>query len=222
MKNMLKKIIRFFRYKKLKRKKIVVASSAVVDKNTIFEGYNVIHKNCDISNCYVGIGTYIHDSGRFAKCKIGRWCSIGPNVKIVVGNHPLDFFSTHPVFYSSRSFAGLKFDNNINFDEYSYISTDKKWYCEIGNDVWIGEDVRIMNGVIIGDGAVIAAGALVTKDVEPYSVIGGVPAKVIKKRFSDDIINKMLEIKWWDKDINFLKNTSNNYKDIDDFLGVFK
>ena len=89
---------------------------------------------------------------------------------------------------------------------------------EIGNDVWVGNDVRIIGGVKIGDGAVIGSCALVTKDVEPYSIVGGVPAKVIKKRFSDDIISKLLETKWWNKDAEWISSNAEIFDNVENLL----
>ena len=96
------------------------------------------------------------------------------------------------------------------FDEFP--STD------IGNDVWIGNNVIIKYGVKIGDGAILGAGAVVTKDVEPYSIVGGVPAKVIKYRFSPDEIKFLLAFKWWDKDLNWLKENKHKFQNIGEFM----
>ncbi|MEO1486680.1 MAG: CatB-related O-acetyltransferase, partial [Bacteroidota bacterium] len=89
---------------------------------------------------------------------------------------------------------------------------------EIGNDVWIGAQVTILDGVKIGDGAIIASGALVNRDVPPYSIWGGVPAKEIKKRFDEHVIERLLAIKWWDKEYSWLKDNANTFTDINTFL----
>ena len=84
--------------------------------------------------------------------------------------------------------------------------TEVKSFPEVGNDVWIGENVFFQGGVIIGDGAVVLAGAVVTKDVPPYAIVGGVPAKVLKYRYDEETIKFLLSIKWWDKDVNWLRD----------------
>ena len=120
---------------------------------------------------------------------IGKFCSIAENVQILLGeNHRADWITTFPF--------------NAFLSDYSYIKGHpvSKGNVVIGNDVWIGGDVKIMSVVTIGDGAVLANSALVNKDVEPYTIVGGVPAHVIKKRFPDEIIKRLLEIKWWDWD----------------------
>lgn len=123
---------------------------------------------------------------------IGKFCSIACNAKFLMtsGNHTVKSLSTYtfPIFYEEW---GL---------DVSHITEawDNKGDIIIGNDVWIGYDAIIMSGVNIGDGAIIGTRAVVTNDVAPYSIVGGIPAKVIKKRFSDDIILKLLQIKWWD------------------------
>jgi len=121
------------------------------------------------------------------KLKIGDYCSIADNVVIFLGGeHRMDWISTYSftTFYEeAKEFAGFK---------------GTKGDIIIGNDVWIGSGVTIMSGVTIGDGAVIGAKTVVAKDVKPYSIIVGNPAKEIKKRFTDEQIEKLLQIKWWD------------------------
>jgi len=126
--------------------------------------------------------------------KIGHYTSIAENVNFFAdGNHRFDHASSFP-FYE------LLHIKNAPHNGWG------KGAPTVGNDVWIGRDSKIMSGVHIGDGAVIAAGSIVTKDVEPYSVVGGNPAKFIKYRFSKDIISKFLEIKWWDLPNEFILN----------------
>ncbi|NFI93543.1 CatB-related O-acetyltransferase [Clostridium botulinum] len=126
------------------------------------------------------------------KLIIGKFCSIACKAKFLMtsGNHTMNSLSTYtfPIFYEEW---GL---------DVSHITDawDNKGDIVIGNDVWIGYDAIIMSGVKIGDGAIIGTRAIVTNDVPPYTIVGGIPAKVIKKRFSDDIILKLLKIKWWD------------------------
>lgn len=159
-----------------------------------------IGKKTLVNKVKIGDYSYISHNCEISRCEIGKFTSIGPLVKIGLGQHPLNFVSTHPAFYSlNKPFP--TFANESNFSEYEKV--------EIGNDVWIGTRVIINDGVRIGDGAVIAAGAIVTKDVEPYCIVGGIPAKILKYRFDENTINKLLEIKWWEFDINWLKK---NYK----------
>ena len=120
--------------------------------------------------------------------RIGSFCSIASNVCIGAGQHPTNWLSTHPFQYQN-CFA-IKPKSHYEFTRYKPVT--------IGNDVWIGTNVIIMGGLTIHDGAIIGSGAVVTKDVEPYAIVGGVPAEIIKYRFDKDIIDKLLELKWWD------------------------
>jgi len=124
-----------------------------------------------------------------AEIRIGNFCSIAQNVDMFTGgNHRTDWFTTFPF--------GHVYQNVFNkYDGHGHPANNGD--INIGNDVWIGDSATIMSGVTIGDGAVISAKSLVAKNVEPYTMVGGNPARVIRKRFSDDIIIKLLEIKWW-------------------------
>ncbi|MCT4593064.1 MAG: CatB-related O-acetyltransferase [Anaeromicrobium sp.] len=125
------------------------------------------------------------------KLIIGKFCSIACGAKFLMtsGNHTMQSLSTYtfPIF-------GEEWDETLKPKD----AWDNKGDIVIGNDVWIGYDAIIMSGVKIGDGAIIGTRAVVTNHVPPYTIVGGVPAEVIKKRFSDDVIFKLLKIKWWD------------------------
>lgn len=135
---------------------------------------------------------------------IGRYCSIAHGVSIGMTAHSTSFLSSSTVF---------KFNNNSEFFLNEWNERDLTWekamreknveswkkpLPKIGNDVWIGYGATILNGVTVHDGAVVAAGSVVTKDVEPYSIVGGVPAREIKKRFRKEVVDELLEIKWWE------------------------
>ena len=168
----------------------------------------------------IGKYTYSANDGLFnihwqqdnAKVVVGSFCSIAPNVNIYLGgNHRTDWVTTYPFGSIHRSIFN-------NFDGVGHPST--KGDVIIGNDVWIGYNVSIMSGVTIGDGAVIAMNSHVVKNVEPYTIVGGNPAKLIKYRFTQEQIEKLLEIKWWywdDEKINkFTPLLCNN--NIDEFI----
>ena len=127
------------------------------------------------------------------KITIGKFCGIAQGVKFIFGEHRMDTVSTFPF-------------NAVCFDEGAHADAISKGNILIGNDVWIGANATILSGVTIGDGAVIAAGAVVNKDVAPYSVVGGVPAKHIKYRLKEDQVRGMLEIRWWDWPLDKIKD----------------
>lgn len=150
-----------------------------------------------------------------AGLKIGKFCSIASGVMIILGNHVTNTATTYP-FSSLMSFWPGARRNPV--EDHS-----TKGDVNIGNDVWVGRNAVIMSGITIGDGAVIAANSVVTKDVKPYSIVGGNPAKLLRMRHSDDIIEALLQIKWWewsdeevDSRIKYLMS------DINEFVARFK
>ncbi len=182
-------------------------------KRTYFEGHNYIGRFSKIYNCSVGFASYIGSSCSLNRLAIGRFCSIGSNVCVVFGSHPTSFVSTHPAFYSPRNCTGLFFNGNLNYEELKYVDHNEQFFAKIGNDVWVGNNTLILQGVEIGDGAIVAAGSVVTKNVEPYSIVGGVPAKIIRYRFDEETIKKMLKLSWWNKDVEWLKENSQLFCD---------
>ena len=157
---------------KINKTSKVEAGSCIV--NTSFDRYSFCGYDCTIVNC-----------------DVGAFCSIASNVKIGGARHPMEWVSTSPVFSSNKDSVKKKFSRHLKNDDKRTI---------IGHDVWIGESVLIKGGVIIGNGAVIGMGSVVTKDVPPYAVVAGCPARIIRKRFDDHIIDKLSLIKWWEFD----------------------
>lgn len=176
-------------------------------------GKNVIFLKNFISNPNIVVGdyTYYNDFhhpenferdnvvfGFFAKLTIGRYCQIGQGSTFFLNdcNHQMSGFSTYPFFV-----FGNHNESCPSWSDYE-LDLPNKGDTIIGNDVWLGNDASVMPGVHVGDGAIIAAKAVVTKNVKPYTIVAGNPAKVVRQRFSDDVIEKLLEIRWWDWDFD--------------------
>lgn len=156
------------------------------------------HDDIEFNGCFVGRGTYGYttlggDCLRLFVKKIGRYCSINASAKIE-GNHRMDFITTSPLITNKR---GAPVSEKI-YAAIDKMEREQGALTEIGNDVWIGANVFLIRGVKIGDGAIIGAGAVVTHDVEPYAIMGGVPARVIRYRYPKEMIESFLRIKWWD------------------------
>lgn len=173
-----------------------------------------IEPNSELRNVTVGRFTCIGADSKYSNCHIGAFCSLGPQVMAGLGSHPTQFVSTYPGFYSANhSTALIRFVNEQRFEEHRGV--------EIGSDVWVGARVTILGGVKIGDGAVLAAGSVITYDVPPYAIVGGVPAKTLRMRFDDTTISGLEKIRWWEKPVEWLNERSDEFLDPKAFLREF-
>lgn len=174
----------------------------------------VMLRGCRIFSCeYIGAYSYaLKDVAIKNVTSIGKFCTIAENAVLWNANHSVDNISAHPLFsanylswldpfYHSLRDEGMDTDKMVKWCEEmknAHIAEPrKKQTLIIGNDVWIGNGAKVLQGVTVGDGAIIGAGAIVTKDVPPYAIVAGNPAKIIRYRFEKDIIERLLEIKWW-------------------------
>ncbi|SFB69872.1 Acetyltransferase (isoleucine patch superfamily) [Zunongwangia mangrovi] len=182
--------------------------TAILEKNISLtpdceiDMHSHIYSNTIINHSKIGKYTYIGRNSLIQNAEIGNFCSISHEVNIGLGCHPTNLFSTSPVFYKRKNTLNIEVvEKNMDFMEYKKI--------KIGHDVWLGTRVILMDGVTIGTGAVVAAGAVVTKDVPPYAIVGGVPAKILKFRFDENKRNNLLKSEWWNEspwDIVNMKN----------------
>lgn len=182
------------------KKTTKVRFMAIASIHSSFEPMTQLHAHSSFHGT-LGMGSYIGENTKLS-AKIGRFCSISNNVLCNYGVHPYEspFVSTSPCFFSlnpSGMQCGSTFAIEQLFNESKLVDTKAAIALEIGNDVWIGERVFLVGGLHIGDGAVILAGAVVTKDVPPYAIVGGVPAKVMRYRYDEETIKWLLNIKWW-------------------------
>ena len=141
-----------------------------------------------------GIGHFLHN------VSIGRYSSIAAGVRISPHEHPIDWLTTNSVTYMDSSFAWIR--KSMGLSHPKTIPHSPTRPVRIGNDVWIGLGAFVKGGVTIGDGAIVAAHAVVTKDVPPYAIVGGVPAKVIRYRFDEETIRELLDLKWWNYNLS--------------------
>ena len=177
-----------------------------------FGKYVTISDNAILEKVVIDDFSYVSNNTCLANTMIGKFCSIGPFIQIGLAPHPKNpFVSTYPAFYSKiNSGCALSFRNDSIFD-------DSIRKTVIGHDVWIGSNVIIPGGISIGTGAVIGAGAVVTKDVQPYGVVGGNPARIIRLRFSEDEINMLLKSEWWHYPIEEIIKHVDIFSDINNF-----
>mgnify|MGYP002523784037 FL=1 len=176
------------------------------DKETVYLKNIITRPSIEVGD-YTMYNDYVRDPREFEKnnvlyhypvngdrLKIGKFCSIACGAKFIFtsANHALGSLSTYPfpIFFEEWGLDPKDISS----------AWDNKGDIEVGNDVWIGFEAVILSGVKIGDGAIIGARAVVTKDVEPYAIVGGVPAKPIRKRFDDETIEKLMKLRWWDMD----------------------
>ncbi|MBS5843758.1 MAG: CatB-related O-acetyltransferase [Clostridiales bacterium] len=205
---------------KMKNRDLIVQYRAKATKDTEFEGRNKLSHDSFFSG-RLGYASYI-GANSVVIGNIGRYCSISEKVQFLTLTHPVqDFVSTHPCFYSLKKQNGFTFVDKQLFDEEPHLP-NSKYSIEVGNDVYIGYGVTVIGPCRIGDGSIIASGAVVTKDVEPYTVVGGVPARELRKRFTDEQIKCLQRIKWWEKDFNWLTNNARYFNSIDSFLEHMK
>jgi len=190
---------------------VQISPLAYVTSDCRFEGPNYIDRFCNIQQTEMGRFSYIGYNSTVYGARIGRFCSIASGARIGLGMHPVDQVSTSPVFYSPHNVFGKNWvEDRYREHEYQEVV--------IGHDVWIGANVLVMGGLTIGHGSIVAAGAVVTKDVEPYSIVGGVPAKLIKKRFPPEMAKAIESTAWWDAEEAWLKMWARFFADPKAFL----
>lgn len=179
-----------------------------------FHGKVVFGRNCrlgqsvHIRNSSFGDYTYVETDTRIAHAVVGSFTSIAPGAYVGLASHPIrGYASTHPVFYRNAPQLGYDFnDREHRGDDYATTT--------VGNDVWIGARALVRDGITIGDGAVVAGGAVVVKDVPPYAIVGGVPAKVIDYRFDEPTRDFLLNFRWWDRGEAWLREQADAMRDV--------
>ena len=197
----LKGFLKYFFYSK-------VSLFALIDGKSSISRLAKINRGAKIVNSVIGRYSYVGGNSLIINTEIGAFCSIANDVCIGLAGHTLNFISTSPIFTEKNNGTGTRWNT-------SSIYAHKNQRIQIGSDVWIGYRATILNGAKIGDGAVIAASAVVTKDVPPYAIVGGVPAKILRYRFNEETIKKLTTIKWWNLNDDILQKNINLFQTMD-------
>jgi acetyltransferase-like isoleucine patch superfamily enzyme len=181
-------------------------------QNCKFGKFNTIGDHATLINIEMGDFSYTANS-YLQNMKIGKYCSIAPYVRCGYGSHPSHtFVSTHPIFYS------LQKQSQITFVKKECFIENRTTIIE--NDVWIGLNSILIDGITIHNGAMVAAGSVVNKDIPPYAIVGGVPAKIIRYRFAQNEIDYLNDYKWWEKDIEWLRSNCDKMKNIETIMKI--
>lgn len=175
-----------------------VSLFAKMDNKSIISKKARVYSFVQVCGSMIGDYSYVGRHSRIVYADIGKFCSIAGEVLLGMGTHTLNNLSTSPIFTEIKNGTGYKWADLTEIKPFRRV--------KVGNDVWIGTRAMIMGGVTIGDGAVIGAGAIVTKDVPPYAVVAGVPAKIIRNRFLEEEISMIKAQPWWDMPEDFLRN----------------
>ena len=176
-------------------------------RESLVGDHSSIQRYCDIWRLNMGRYSCIGRVSTVQATEIGSFCALSWNLHIGGDNHDYKLLSTHPFFHDMSWGIADDKEYHKEYHEWEY-----RQPCSIGNDVWMGNDVCVNRNVHVGDGCVIGAGAVITKDIEPYSIVVGVPGVVVKKRFSDDIIERLLRLKWWDFNVEIIKDNLDVFK----------
>ena len=163
-----------------------------------------VYSGSTFYNSKLGRYSYVGYDSEVVNCEIGTFCSIANGFIVGGAKHPMDWVSMSPVFYNVGS------GTNCHL---GHLAMEQSARTYIGDDVWIGSRAIILQGVHVGTGAVVGAGAVVTKDVPPYAVVAGCPAKILRYRFSDEMISEMEREKWWDKSEDWIKESVEAFSD---------
>lgn len=217
-----KRIIKFIFLKIKFASKCKFDFSCSIGLKSEFEGMNKLYPNVNFSG-KLGFGSFIAKKTDL-NANIGRFCSIAPNVSCNNGIHPYKapFVSTAPCFYSLCSQNGKTFAQKQLINELRYSDDNEKYAVTIGNDVWICEGAFINGGIHISDGAIVLAHAVVTKDVPPYAIVGGVPAKILDYRYDEETIKWLLKIKWWNNSKEWFEKNWELMSDINKFKQYYQ
>lgn len=221
----LSRLLLYLYHKHKNRHSVKFWYSTHLSHRSEFEGMNMVGAH---SSFYgrMGYGTYISGNTHL-NADIGRFCSIGPNVKVINATHPMKepFVTTCPLFFSldsSKNPEHKTFAKKQVAEEFRYYDKERQIDIKIGNDCWIGEGVTFIGGTEVHDGGVVLAGAYVTKDVPPYAIVGGVPAKIISYRYDEETIKFLLEIQWWNNEEQLLHDNWELLCDMDKFKEYYK
>lgn len=185
------------------------ASLSSVINNSSVDKRSVIRQKVRLHHSKVGRYSYIGRGSLVQNTEIGAFCSISEGCNIGMPSHPCSFVSTSPVFLKGKNCL------KTHFAEFPYENCPK---TVIRNDVWIGSNAKIKSGVTIGDGAIIGAGAVVTKDVPPFGIVGGIPARLIRYRFEESVCQQLLESEWWYFSDQDLRSSGALFSDASSFL----
>lgn len=178
-------------------------------KNSFIHPASKVESGCNLVNVQMGRHSFCGYDCEITNTEIGSFCSIANNVIIGGGMHPMDWISTSPVFYEGRDSVKAK------FSEHKRMPIKR---TTISHDVWIGQNALIKQGVQIGTGAIVGMGSVVTKDVEPYTIVAGNPARLIRKRFDDSIVSVLLKSEWWNYDDKKLKEIGKHSNNVNEFI----
>lgn len=185
-------------------------TSTVVDSD--LGAYTMLGPNTSLVESTFGDYSYTAADVQIIYSTVGKFCSIASHVRLNPGNHPMGRPTQHHMTYRRIQYGFAETDDETFFD------WRRAQRVEVGHDVWIGHAAVILPGVTVGIGAVVAAGAVVTRDVEPYTIVGGTPARVIRRRFSPTVIRQLLAIAWWDWSRETLEQRFADLADLDVFL----
>lgn len=199
--------------KRLSEQPHIHPSSIVIDSR--LGGWTDVGPGCSIVESTFDDYSYCAGDVQIIYAAVGKYCSIASHVRINPGNHPMDRVTQHHMTYRRVEYGFAEADDTAFFD------WRRAHACAIGHDVWIGHAAVVMPGISIGTGAVIGAGAVVTRDVGPYEIAVGVPARAIRRRFDDATVDALLRIAWWDWDRATLEARFGELHDVRAFVAKY-